>query len=272
VTSRRKRSGTTTHRNNELSSSGRRLAELEKRSMDSRKEVEDLFHGANNALFVMQVNLELLTRHLKVECKHPEVKKWNAVLGRKINEIKDLNGRLFATSAGRPSYPIHSFVSFRSVVEGTLEVYEDVARKKRIELSWQLPDFPTEAIWTDGVAIGTILDNLISNAIKFSPSGTTITVSLVREGTELICSVCDQGPGLSKKDVSKVFQRDARLGPKPTGGESSMGYGLSIAKGLVRKLGGWIRCESVVGEGTCFIFSLPAEAPWGNSTRNLDAR
>jgi signal transduction histidine kinase len=153
-------------------------------------------------------------------------------------------------------------------VEGTLEVYEDVARKKRIKLSWKLPDFPTEAIWTDAVAIGTILDNLISNAIKFSPSGTTITVSLGREGTDLVCSVCDQGPGLSKKDVAKVFQRGARLGPKPTGGESSMGYGLSIAKGLVKKLGGRIWCDSVEGKGTCFIFSLPAEPPGGKSAKN----
>lgn len=211
----------------------------------------------------MEVNLELLTRHVRTECKHPEVEKSAAVLSQKIKEIKDVNRRLFATSADDPGYPIHSFVRFESVVQATLEVYEGVARKKGIEVSWKLPDFPLVTIWTDAVAIGTILDNLISNAIKFSPPRTTIHVSMSREGNNLICAVCDQGPGLSKEDAARVFQRGVRLGPKPTGGESSIGHGLSIARDLVKKLRGRIWCDSVEGKGTCFRFSLPAESQTG---------
>jgi signal transduction histidine kinase len=251
------------HKNNGASpaaADGERLVDRERRSPENRKAVENLFHAANNALFVMEVNLELLTRYVRTECKHGEVEKWATILSHKIKEIKEVNRRLFATSADDPGYAIHSFISFRSVIQSTLEVYEDVARKKRIQISWTAPDFPIVAIWTDAVAIGTILDNLISNAIKFSPPQTTIAVTMGREEKDLICAVSDQGPGLSKEDAARIFQRGARLAPKPTGGESSIGYGLSIARDLVRKLGGRIWCDSVEGKGTCFSFSLPAES------------
>jgi signal transduction histidine kinase len=236
-----------------------RLVYLEQRSTENREAAEDLFHTANNALFVMEMEVELLTCHLKGECEHKEVKKWLTILTERILEIKAVNRQLFATPGEGPLYNIHSFVSFRSVIERALETYKDLARKKRIRIFWTFPDFPAVAIWTDAVAIGTVLDNLLSNAIKFSQPGKRIDVTMWRQGTELICSVCDEGPGLSRKDLARVFQRGVVLGPKPTGGEPSSGYGLATARGLVKKLGGRIWCESVEGKGTCFMFSLPAE-------------
>ena len=113
--------------------------------------------------------------------------------------------------------------------------------------------------WTDAVAIGTVLDNFVSNAIKFSLPGKAINITISREGSDLVCAVRDEGPGLTKADLRRVFQRGVRLGPKPTGGESSSGYGLSIAREIVRKLGGRIWCESIEGQGATFAFSLPAE-------------
>jgi len=236
-----------------------RLRYLEQHSLHNQEAAEDMFHSANNALFVVSVELQLLTRHLETECKHPEVKKWLAVMRAKIGELKSIDERLFVATAEGPLYRIHSFVSFRSVVERTLECYDDVARRKRIRLAWTLPDFPAVTVWSDAVAIGTVLDNLVSNAIKFSLPGTTISIAITRETKQLVCTVCDEGPGLSKADVARVFQRGVRLGPKPTAGESSSGYGLSISRDLVRKLGGRIWCESVKGKGTCFAFSLPTD-------------
>jgi two-component system sensor histidine kinase/response regulator len=149
-----------------------------------------------------------------------------------------------------------------------LDTYADVARKKRIPVSSEVPDFPAIAIWTDAIAIGTVLDNLVSNAIKFSKPGKRMTVTISRSGTDLVCAVCDEGPGLSKEDLARIFQRGARLRPKPTGGETSSGYGLAITRDLVRKLGGRIWCESVEGKGTCFTFSLPThpKVPTGRRT------
>jgi signal transduction histidine kinase len=236
-----------------------RLVYLEQSSVDKREAAEDLFHTANNALFIMSVNLELLARHLSLrnECQHQEVKKWLDLLMRKTQEIGGVTRRLLAAGTEGPFYLIQSFVSLRSVIEQALEVYGDVAHDKNIEIAWELPAFPAIAIWTDALAVGMVLDNLLSNAIKFSEPGQKITVKMTRNGEELICAVNDNGPGLSEDERSKCFQRGAQLGPKPTGGESSSGYGLAAARDVVERLGGRIWCESVEGKGSSFRFSLP---------------
>ena len=69
--------------------------------------------------------------------------------------------------------------------------------------------------------------------------------------------VQDQGPGLSQDDQAMLSQRGTQLTPKPTGNESSTGYGLAVAKELIEKLGGEIWCESQLGQGSCFAFRLP---------------
>jgi signal transduction histidine kinase len=69
--------------------------------------------------------------------------------------------------------------------------------------------------------------------------------------------VRDEGPGISDEDQKKLFQKYSRLSARPTGGESSTGLGLSIAKRLANKLGGDILCHSAFGAGTTFTFRLP---------------
>jgi two-component system sensor histidine kinase/response regulator len=73
-----------------------------------------------------------------------------------------------------------------------------------------------------------------------------------------VCSVQDEGPGLSQEDQARLFQRGVRLTPRPTGGEASTGYGLAVAKELIERLGGTIWCQSELGQGACFSFRLPA--------------
>jgi len=237
------------------------LEQREQQTHDNRKTAEDLFHAANSALFIVTVNLELLTRYHELQggCR-PEVAKWLRLMKEKLAEVKVVNRRLLATASGEgPLYLIHSYISFRSVIQRALDVYEDVANAKNIAITWKLPSFPAIAIWTDGVAIGIVLDNLLSNAIKFSQPGTSIEVTMRREGKELICTVRDEGPGLSEEDIAMLFQRGAQLEPRPTGGEPSSGYGLAIARDVVESLGGRIWCESEKGTGTSFIFALPTD-------------
>lgn len=241
-----------------------RLVYLEQRSLDSQEATEDLFHAANNALFIISVNLELLSRHLFAtgECAHAPIRKWLALLNEKTGEIADVNRKLLSVAVeGRegPLYLIHSFISFRVVIRRAVDIYADIAHEKDIAITWSVPDSAAIAIWSDGVAIASVLDNLLSNAIKFSQPGTAVSVTMRREGDDLICAVRDQGPGLSEGDLSRLFERGALLGPKPTGGETSSGYGLAVARGVVKSLGGRIWCESVEGEGACFYFSLPSE-------------
>ena len=103
-----------------------------------------------------------------------------------------------------------------------------------------------------------ILDNLISNAVKFSPLKSTVLVTVsVAEGCVCI-SVKDQGPGISAEDQKKMFGKFTRLTAQPTGGESSTGLGLSIVKKLAEAMAGSVECRSVLGGGATFVMRLPA--------------
>jgi signal transduction histidine kinase len=239
----------------------RRSTDREQQTQDTREAAEDLFHTANNALFIVTVNLSLLTAYLARETCAPEAARWLRIMGEKLDEVALVNRRLLAANAGGtgPLYLVHSYISFRSIVQRALDVYEDVAREKDIRISWEVPAYPAIMVWTDGVAVGTVLDNLLSNAIKFSQPGTGITVSMRREGKELICTVRDEGPGMNDEDVALLFRRGAQLEPRPTGGESSSGCGLAVAYDVVESLGGRIWCESKKGEGTSFMFALPTD-------------
>src|SRR5205085_12319122 len=93
-------------------------------------------------------------------------------------------------------------------------------------------------VWTDRVALAAVLDNRLSNAVKYSEPGKRVWVRLRAEADHVVCSVQDEGPGLSPADQENLFQRGVRLSAVPTGGEPSTGYGLAVAKELVGNLGG----------------------------------
>jgi len=102
------------------------------------------------------------------------------------------------------------------------------------------------------------VDNLISNAVKYSPLGGRIDVSLKREDGEAVIRVADEGPGLSPEDADRVFGRFQRLSAKPTGGENSTGLGLSIAKRIIDLHNGRIFVESRGSSGgAVFAIALP---------------
>ena len=104
------------------------------------------------------------------------------------------------------------------------------------------------------------IDNLVSNAIKYTPAGGHIQLAVAREGSDAIVRVGDNGPGLSPEDLSRLFGRFQRLSAKPTAGESSTGLGLSIVKHIVELHGGRITAESPgPGRGTVFTISLPLQ-------------
>jgi len=107
-----------------------------------------------------------------------------------------------------------------------------------------------------------VLSNLVSNALKFSPRGSKVSLA-VQPGVpgRMRIAVQDEGPGLSEADKAGLFQRFARLDARPTGGEQSVGLGLSISKRLVEAMGGRIGAESEPGQGATFWIELPACDP-----------
>jgi len=100
-------------------------------------------------------------------------------------------------------------------------------------------------------------DNLISNAVKYSPKDATIKVNVKHEKAHVRFEVKDEGPGLTDEDKRKLFQKFQRLSASPTGGETSTRLGLSITKLLVENHNGTIRAESELGKGSTFIIEIP---------------
>ncbi len=98
-----------------------------------------------------------------------------------------------------------------------------------------------------------ILENLISNAIKFSPRGKSIRIKVGKINDMVKIEVIDQGPGIRKEDMDRLFKKFQRLSARPTGDEDSTGLGLSIVKRFVDAMGGKVSCESTFGEGANFI-------------------
>ena len=111
----------------------------------------------------------------------------------------------------------------------------------------------------DADRIREAIDNLVSNAIKYSPIGGKITVAVSHEGEDTVIRISDQGPGLSPEDLGRLFGRFQRLSAKPTAGESSTGLGLSIVKRIIDMHGGHVTAQSPgPGQGSTFTVTLPA--------------
>jgi signal transduction histidine kinase len=105
-----------------------------------------------------------------------------------------------------------------------------------------------------------VLENLVSNAVKYSPPGKSIYVRLKRLPDAIRCEVQDEGPGLSADDQRKLFGKFARLSAKPTAGENSTGLGLSIVKRMVEAMHGRVWCESEPGKGATFVVELAGKS------------
>ncbi|MFP4384955.1 MAG: ATP-binding protein [Spirochaetia bacterium] len=140
-------------------------------------------------------------------------------------------------------------------VLGTLR--RDIAKKaemKQQTLTMDIPEaFPT--VQGDFTAVRGILYNLLDNAVKFSPPGTGISLAIV-PGDPLKIDVRDRGPGISREDRGKLFSRFEPLSTQPTGGESSTGLGLYVAKELARMNGGDLEYREFA-EGACFRLTVP---------------
>jgi ligand-binding sensor domain-containing protein/signal transduction histidine kinase len=174
---------------------------------------------------------------------------------------------------------------FSNIPMNVVEVVNDVVegyylRAKDKEISLHLNTETDEVMtFTDRNAFMQIMENLISNSIKYSPLGKNVYVNIITSQTDQMqalftreeealehtplqqahvrIEIQDEGPGLTPEDKQKLFGKFAKLSAKPTGGEHSTGLGLSIVKKIVEAMHGQVWCESELGAGATFIVELP---------------
>ncbi|MCK1721728.1 DUF3369 domain-containing protein [Bradyrhizobium sp. 141] len=148
-------------------------------------------------------------------------------------------------------------VDVAALVKEVAEANQPLAVNKQQAISVAAPANIVTMCDTD--RIREAIDNLISNAIKYSPIGGKIDVAVSHEGGDTVVRVSDEGAGLSPEDLGRLFGRFQRLSAKPTAGESSTGLGLSIVKRIVDMHGGEVTADSDgPGKGSTFTITLPA--------------
>jgi PAS domain S-box-containing protein len=147
------------------------------------------------------------------------------------------------------------YFEFVTSINEVVELYNDSAEQKSIGISKKLPrDIPVVA---DKAMVKTILRNLISNAIKFTNPGGEIIIRAEQKGKELIVSVADNGVGIKKGDIDKLFRIDHNHSTLGTNEEKGTGLGLLLCKEFIEMHGGKIWAESNEAKGCIFNFSLP---------------
>lgn len=146
--------------------------------------------------------------------------------------------------------------SLRALCEERIHLSEVLAGKKEIRYESALEALPD--FFFDASRIGQVIDNLLSNANKFSPPGSTVRISLSREAENAVFAVQDQGPGVPPQERQGLFGEYQKGSALPTGGEKSTGLGLAIAKRIVEAHGGsiWVKSDD---SGATFGFHLPIQ-------------
>ena len=148
-------------------------------------------------------------------------------------------------------------LEFQPIIDKIAKQFETKARDKHLEIAVSHQEKEPILINVDIHYFTQIIENLISNAIKFSPQGMSIKINSSNDGKYSRICVIDEGPGISFEDQHKLFGKYQRLTARPTAGESSTGLGLSIVKRFTEALNGKVWCESELGQGATFIVELP---------------
>lgn len=168
---------------------------------------------------------------------------------------------LFTAQVESGRFPIDiKDAELRTVVEASVESATPVAAGAGVALVVEVPDGPVE-VRGDVVRLGQAVDNLVSNALKFTASGGTVTVSLRRDGEEAVIVVTDTGIGIPAVELSQLSQRFFRASTATRNAVPGVGLGLTITKAIITAHGGRLDIASEEGVGTSISLHLPVETP-----------
>ncbi|MEM6884698.1 MAG: transporter substrate-binding domain-containing protein [Verrucomicrobiota bacterium] len=214
-----------------------------------------LAHDLNNPLTVLRLMLEQVEGSRNDE---PIIEKMSGMITRMSQLVRQMLTLKSLEHSGVEKKVEE--VNLSRLLIRLMSEYQTQADKKNIRLTHSVPNLETY-LWTNREAMIQILENLISNAIKFSHAETTVHASLRDLEQSIELKIKDEGPGLSEADQEKLFSGFTKLSTRPTEGEHSTGLGLSIAHELIQELEGSISCESAPRQGCAFTVTLPKMEP-----------
>jgi signal transduction histidine kinase len=211
-------------------------------------------HDLRNPISTIQLAANLLVME---EPKHGQPDSVvNEILNQTEHMLELLNDLLDVTNIEAGKLDLRREpVELYPYLEHIISHHRQVAATKNMTVTLEVPI--RSQVHVDPQRMRQVIDNLISNAIKYSPPGADITILSCLDEKTWRVDVIDQGPGISEQDQELLFQHFSRLAIKPTGGESSTGLGLAIARRIVEAHDGTIGIQSEPGSGSCFWFQVP---------------
>ena len=250
-----------TRLNNELANLQRELAkknsELERLNAQKNQFIGMAAHDLRNPLSAIRIYTEFLLDEVgaALTAEHREfltiVCSSSEFMLRLIEDFLDV-----ATIASGKLRLERWPVDLAVLVKNNLALNRLIASKKGTTLRF-IQEGECPKLLLDASKIDQVLNNLIGNAIKFSPPASAVTVRLVCATDEALIAVTDQGPGIPAAEIGKMFDLFERTSVKSTGGEKSSGLGLAIARKIVLEHGGRLWVESESGQGSTFYVALP---------------
>ncbi len=149
-----------------------------------------------------------------------------------------------------------NFTAFITFILNRFDKMRAQDREKKYEL---VRDYPINSVWIeiDTDKMTQVIDNILNNAIKYSPDGGKITVSMKTTDDQMILSIKDQGLGIPKQDLPKIFDRFYRVDRARSRAQGGTGLGLAIAKEIIKQHNGFIWAKSEYGKGSTFTIVLP---------------
>jgi signal transduction histidine kinase len=208
-------------------------------------------HDLRSPISVVLLETELLSGSPEVEASAANIRQSAHRMQELVQRFLDLES-IERGGMALNIQPVDTLPLLREALEGQ----RGKARAKGLDLRIDAPVEPLPPLRADPMILREVLENLVSNAIKFSPPGPPARSVTLAAGPGWF-SVQDEGPGFTEADKAKAFEEFARLSARPTGGESSSGLGLAIVRSLVHNLQGSIELESAEGEGALFRVHLP---------------
>jgi len=213
-------------------------------------------HDLQTPLTSMRAILEALSDGIVDD---PEtVKRYLNTAQRDVRSLSALIDDLFQMAqldAG--GFPLHRAPgSLNDLVSDTLESFTELAKQQGNTIEGQV-ESDVDPIFMDTQAIGRVLNNLISNALRHTPPEGRVSVWVRRTGPGVEVTVSDTGEGIHTEDIPHIFERFYRSEKSRNRETGGAGLGLAIARGIVRAHGGDLRVESEVGKGTQFTFHIP---------------
>lgn len=242
----------------------RQLEELDIRQKELRNMRNDLLvwvgHDLRTPLTSIRAILEALADRI---IEDPEmVQRYLDMAQKEVRYLSRLIDDLFDLSqmdaGGMPVVRDH--IPLADLISDTLESFTELAYQQGVLLEGSVsPDI--DLVYIDAQLIGRVLNNLTSNAIRYTPPGGTVNINAVRENGKVKVTVSDNGDGIKAEDLPHIFDRFFRGEKSRNRTTGGSGLGLAISRGIIEAHGESISVESVVGQGTSMIFTIPEHAP-----------